>query len=221
MNSTRSFLLAPSLARLLEKERGGHRVSEGYFPDRHDRNIYVRVEEEAASLVLVTREHGEPAAMTADLPRVHAAVLLSLAAGSVEYQRIDLPVDAYSAHISRIIAPGLLDLIVVEFAREEQARAFEPPAWFGPEVTADPSYQNRSLAIAGLPGVPEVELTDRALDSLLDGLEDGSTSSRLPIEPLALTAPSPATDAAEDTEDLGIEDSVIRELARSLRPKHR
>jgi hypothetical protein len=106
MNSTRSFLLAPSLARLLEKERGGYRVSEGYFPDRHDRNIYVRVEEEAASLVLVTREHDEPAAMTADLPRVHAAVLLSLAAGSVEYQRIDLPVDAYSAHISRIISAG-------------------------------------------------------------------------------------------------------------------
>jgi CYTH domain-containing protein len=220
MNSTRSFLLAPSLARLLEKERGSYRVSEGYFPDRHDRNTYVRVEEGAASLVLVTREHGEPVAMPADLPRVHAEVLLSLAAGSVEYQRIDLPVDAYSAHISRIMAPGLLDLIVVEFAREEQARAFEPPAWFGPEVTADPSYQNRSLAIAGLPHVPEVEVTDTALNSVLDGLEVGSTSSRLPIEPSAL-APPPATDAAEDTEDLGIEDSVIRELARSLRPKHR
>jgi CYTH domain-containing protein len=221
MNSTRSFLLAPSLARLLEKERGGYRVSEGYFPDRHDRNIYVRVEEEAASLVLVTREHGEPVAMPADLPRVHAEVLLSLTAGSVEYRRIDLPVDAYSAHISRIMAPGLLDLIVVEFTREEQARAFEPPTWFGPEVTADPSYQNRSLAIAGLPGVPEVELTDRALDSLLDALEHGSTSSRLPIEPSVAVAPPPNTDAVEDTEDLGIEDSVIRELARSLRPKHR
>jgi hypothetical protein len=153
--------------------------------------------------------------------KAQAEALLDLAAGGVNSHQINMSLGPRTASISRIMAPGVLDLIAVGFEHEEQARVFEPPAWFGPEVTADPSYQNRSLAIAGLPGVPEVELTDRALDSLLDGLEVGSTSSRLPIEPSALTAPPPATDAAEDTEDLGIEDSVIRELARSLRPKHR
>ena len=34
MPITRCFLLASSLARLIEKERGGHRVTEGYFPDQ-------------------------------------------------------------------------------------------------------------------------------------------------------------------------------------------
>jgi hypothetical protein len=116
------------------------------------------------------------------------------------------------------MAPGVLDLVSVGFEYEEQARAFEPPAWFGAEVTADPSYRSRSLAIAGLPRVPEVELTDAALNSLLDGLED-RPAQRL-IEPSAAVTPPPAGEP-EEVEDPGIEDSVIRELERSLRPKHR
>jgi hypothetical protein len=114
----------------------------------------------------------------------------------------------------------VLDLIAVGFEHEEQARAFEPPAWFGPEVTADPSYRSRSLALAGLPAAAEVELTDSGLNSLLDALESGLASSRVPAEAAAAAAAPPATDT-DDAEDLGIEDSVIRELARSSRPKHR
>ena len=48
------------------------------------------------------------------------------------------------------------------------------------------------------------------------GLHPTSSS----VEPAAPATPPPTTDA-EDVEDLGVEDSVIRELARSLRPKHR
>jgi hypothetical protein len=43
MSTTRRFLLASSLARLIEKERGGHRVIEGYFPIHADRSSYVQV----------------------------------------------------------------------------------------------------------------------------------------------------------------------------------
>jgi CYTH domain-containing protein len=39
----------------------------------------------------------------------------------------------------------------VEFASEEEAAAFRPPGWFGPEVTDDPRYRNRSLAEADRP----------------------------------------------------------------------
>ena len=53
MPITRCFLLASSLARLIEKERGGHRVTEGYFPDQPGRTTYVRVEEGMGSLILV------------------------------------------------------------------------------------------------------------------------------------------------------------------------
>ena len=75
------------------------------------------------------------------------------------------------------------------------------------------------MALAGRPAAPEVELTNAALDSLLDVLENRSESSQLPIV-APVPAPPPTTDAEEDADDLGSEDRVIRELARSLRPKH-
>jgi hypothetical protein len=34
MTILRQFIIAPSLARLIRKERGGERVIEGYFPDQ-------------------------------------------------------------------------------------------------------------------------------------------------------------------------------------------
>ncbi|GEO18927.1 hypothetical protein [Microvirga aerophila] len=221
MSIARRYLLAPSLARLLEQERGGHRVTEGYFPDHHDRNTYVRMEEGRATLILVTHGVREGVEVPADLSLAQAEALLDFAAGRIEYQRIDLSIGPQAATVSRIMAPGSLDLIAVAFEHEEHAREFQPLPWFGAEVTADPTYQNRSLAIAGLPGVPEVELTDAALDSLLDVLEHGSASSQLPAEPSAAVALTPARDPEEEAGDLGIEDSVIRELARSLSPKHR
>ncbi len=49
---------------------------------------------------------------------------------------------------------GALDGLVVvevEFPDEESARGFEPPAWFGRELTDDWRYANRSLASDGMP----------------------------------------------------------------------
>lgn len=49
---------------------------------------------------------------------------------------------------------GALDGLVVaevEFPDEEAARGFEPPAWFGRELTDDWRYANRSLASDGMP----------------------------------------------------------------------
>jgi adenylate cyclase len=39
-----------------------------------------------------------------------------------------------------------LRVVEVEFASEADAAAFEPPDWFGPDVTGDPRYANRALA---------------------------------------------------------------------------
>lgn len=48
---------------------------------------------------------------------------------------------------------GLSGLVVaeVEFADEAEARAFDPPAWLGEEVTGDAGYANESLAERGIP----------------------------------------------------------------------
>jgi CYTH domain-containing protein len=221
MSITRHFLLAPSLARLIEKERGGRPVTEGYFPDQSDRSLYVRVEEGTGTLILVMPGPRGPVETPADLPHGHAEALLGLTAGEVAYRRIDLSVAAPDAYVSRIMAPGPLDLITVAFEQEEQAREFEPLPWFGPEVTNEPGYRTRSLALAGHPTMREVELTNAALDSLLDVLDDGPASLQRLVEPSVRTVPPPAADVEEDAADLKIEDSVIRELARSLRPKPR
>ena len=43
---------------------------------------------------------------------------------------------------------GLM-LAEVEFDSEAEAERFSPPSWFGAEVSSDPAYRNRSLAMKG------------------------------------------------------------------------
>ena len=44
-----------------------------------------------------------------------------------------------------------LMLVEVEFANDDELAGFEPPAWFGTEVTDDDSYSNAVLAVRGHP----------------------------------------------------------------------
>ena len=171
MRITRRFLLAPSLARLIDKERAGHHVTEGYFPDQPRGSTCVRLEEGIGSLMLVRHGSGERMEEVTDLPQGHAEALLDLAKGGVAYRRIPLSLGPRGVQVCRFSAPELLDLALIEFERDEHARGFRPFGWFGREVTTDPFYQNRSLALVGFPQEPEVELTDMSLNSLMDTLE--------------------------------------------------
>jgi CYTH domain-containing protein len=225
MNTARVFLLAPALARLIEKERGGHHIRQGYFPDRPDRGIHVQVEGETGQLILVAHQPTGPVEQATDIPRSQAEALLELVAGRVEYLRVSLPIGPQPVTLRRFVTPGPLDLITVIGEPSKQIRTFQPPAWFGPEVTGDPAYQARAMALAGLPAAPEVEVTDAALHSLLDTL-DGRSGAHEPQaaapQPVASTKSAEAeaeTDDEQDLNDLEIEDSVIRELARSLSPR--
>jgi hypothetical protein len=83
--------------------------------------------------------------------------------------------------------------------------------------------------MTGLPAVPEVEASNTALNSLLDALDGRFGRQQHPQHGQAehLIAPQPIgpreaklnSDDDGDPHDLAIEDSVIRELARSLRPR--
>jgi hypothetical protein len=78
--------------------------------------------------------------------------------------------------------------------------------------------------------VPKIDFTDAALNGLLDLLEDQFTP--WPMQGIRKTD-APATDRlqssgvpvpmreheADEIDDLGIEDAVIRELARALQPQ--
>ena len=58
---------------------------------------------------------------------------------------VNIEVDVYSGALTGLsVAEG-------EFGTEEAADAFEPPAWFGREVTDDARFKNQRLASEAAP----------------------------------------------------------------------
>src|SRR4051794_30783509 len=148
----RQFLVAPALARLVRKEQGlVGRIVEGYFPARPDRDHFVSIEPGHAYLVLAAGRDGAGDEERTEVPRSQAEALLTVCAGKVGFEatifRLRTGKDAL---LQRFIAPGLLNLLSVEFEDGEDPNGFVPPAWFGPEVTQDPAYDRGSLARAGI-----------------------------------------------------------------------
>jgi hypothetical protein len=226
----RLFIIAPSVARLIRKERGGERVIEGYFPDQPQRRTYVQVEETRSSLILEAGESVAPDEQ-ADLPLAHAQALLAVSQGQVEYMQTTLSISSHEIQALHFVRPAALDLVAIAGAPEDE-QDLPPLPWFGPEVSTEPAYQRRRLALDGAPDAPEVDATNAALNSLLDLLEDRFTTwpvqgqAEEPGAPAAdvslasdAPVPAPETEADEEIDDLGIEDAVIRELARSLQPR--
>lgn len=229
MSVQRLFLISPSLARLILRERTGEHVREGYFPDQLHRRLSVQVTETGCSLILSHSAEGS-AEERADIPLAHAQALLVAARGQMQYLRTTLIIGSREFQLQHFITPGPLDLISVQVEPEDQERP--PMLWLGPEVSAEPAYRLRRLALDGVPDAPEVEPTDAALNSLLDLLEARHTTGPvadqaaahdgLVAEQSVSSDPAmsmPLVDLSQDVDDLGIEDDVIRELARSLRPR--
>jgi CYTH domain-containing protein len=225
MIATRVFLIASALARLIERERGGDLVRQGFFPDRSGQSAHVQVSGGTGHLILVSHHAAGPLEEPAEISRAQAEALLELTAGRAEFRSIPIDIGSHSATIQRFVTPASLDLISVAFKHDKAARKFQPPVWFGPEVTSEPTYQVRSLALTGLPSTPEVEVTNEALNSLLDTLGDRAGEpqpqptkvSRVPETFETVLDP----EAERELDGLNIEDSVIRELARSLQPQGR
>jgi CYTH domain-containing protein len=212
MSTTRVFLLASSLARLIEKERGSHLVRQGFFPDRTGRSTHVQVSGGTGRLILVSHHAAGPLEEPAEISRAQAEALLDLTAGQTEYLSIPIDIGSHSATIQRFVTPTPLDLISIAFRQDKMARKFQPPVWFGPEVTSEPTYQVRSLALTGLPATPEMEVTDTALHSLLDALGDRAGE---PQPQPTWVAPEP------ETSEPILDPEAERELARSLQPQGR
>src|SRR5690606_19566321 len=160
MSTSRRFLIASSLARLIRKERGGNRLTEGHFPNQADRSSFVVIDGDKGSLVLVTNGPNGPVEERTEVPRAHAEALLDVTPGKVDYVRSSFPIGPRDVRIDRFVTPGPLDLISVDFDREEDARDFRPMPWFGPEVTGEAGYQNRSISLEGLPPALDVPLSN-------------------------------------------------------------
>ena len=223
MTIRRRFLLTPSFARLIRRERGGLHHVEGFFPEQRDRSSWVRLEEEKGLLILKTAgPHGEVEDQT-EIPVGHAHALLDVCAGEVDYTRTALPIGEGHALVDEIIRPRVLQLVTVEFTSDAEASGFRPLEWFGPEVTADPRYTNQSIALRGLGEAPEIPLSDAALNSLTDTLE-GHFPAQAQV---AIKRPKakqvPVTRAKVQTGDQAIkvdldeiEDAMMREMEKTL-----
>jgi CYTH domain-containing protein len=223
MTLRRRFLLTPSFARLIRRERGGLRHVEGFFPEQRDRSSWVRLEEGKGLLILKTVSPNGPIEDQADIPVGHAQALLDVCAGEVDYTRIVLPIGEGQALVDEIIRPGVLHLVTIEFDTEEEARGFRPLEWFGPEVTADSRYTNQAIALRGLDEFPEIPLSDAALNSLIDTLEGGfpAQAHKNITRPKAKQVPVTRAKAQTSSEtvkvDLDeIEAAMMREMERTL-----
>ncbi|CAM4224597.1 CYTH domain-containing protein [Paenibacillus macerans] len=68
---------------------------------------------------------------------IHRAIPLTKRRVTAEWNGIVLEIDRYDQ----------IDLMVleVEFASETEAREFQPPQWFGPDISTDKRYSNKKV----------------------------------------------------------------------------
>ncbi len=173
MKTERMFLIAPSLVRLILKERlVSKQVFEGYLAPASERTPFVRLEPSGCNLVLQSWSAEGASEQRTKVPSTQAEALLEVCPGKVTYRRTHIRLaPGAEALLDRFEEPDALDLVAVEFEHPAEAEAFAPPGWFGPEVTQDPSYQKAAIALSGMPRADAVEVTNASVIALIETLE--------------------------------------------------
>jgi adenylate cyclase len=150
----RKFLVSQVPAQL---DRYPHqRVAQGYLISAGN-DLEVRLRDRDGHTVLTVKQGGGLARdeLETTVEPTRFARLWPLTEGHrVEKVRYLIPTE-HGLTIELDVYGGRLEGFVtaeVEFESELQAQSFEPPAWFGPEITGDPRYSNQRLADHGLPG---------------------------------------------------------------------
>ncbi|MBA9071225.1 CYTH domain-containing protein [Methylobacterium sp. RAS18] len=196
MSVVRRFLVAPSLVRLLRKERGGSRVTEGYFAPQAGRTSFVRLQGTNCFLVLMTGSEGAMAEERTEVPRAHGDALLDVCQGRAVYERTTVSLGgSVEALVDRYVRPSGLDIVSLVFSDASAAQGFTPPVWFGAEVTTDKAYDGQSIAITGVPTPGDIPLSNAALDAVLDLIEPRFGSNRAPFTPSKPVSPPRDTPA--------------------------
>jgi len=182
MNIARRFLLDPSLARLISRECGVDRqIIEGYLSAQPGRKQFVRSEADQCYLVIpVLGPAGETIEEPAPIPQAHGESLFELSVGQISYTRLCLAVPSNGCQtilLDRVTYPDRCDILTVEFDDQQEAEAFSPAPWFGPEVTAEDTYDRRYLALNGSPARPEMPLSSLQVEAVLDMLDQAKQAS--------------------------------------------
>jgi CYTH domain-containing protein len=144
MEIERKFLVKALPERLETFSR--HRIEQAYLCT--DPVLRIRRKDETYILTykgpgfLVREEHEFP------LKEESYEQLLKKAEGNVISKwRYRIPYEAYVIELD-VFDPPFAPLILaeVEFSTEEEATLFEPPVWFGEDVTYNPSYTNAAIS---------------------------------------------------------------------------
>jgi CYTH domain-containing protein/CHAD domain-containing protein len=145
----RKFLVAerPSLT------TEGERIRQGYLAV--DGKVSARVRDRAGSGFTLTIKGGSGSTRTElewELDRTRFEALWPLAERrGIDKTRYRVPVGEHTADLD--VFEGTLEglwMVEVEFESEEAMAEFEPPSWFGDEVTDDVRYTNAHMAVHGL-----------------------------------------------------------------------
>jgi CYTH domain-containing protein len=157
MEIERKFLLSevPSTMRFARREA----IRQGYLALDGDTEVRLRITAKGAVLTIKAGRGGVRVEEEIALQSRQAEALWELTEGrrvQKTRRRVRLagPATGPVLYVEVDEYAGALDGLVVaevEFPDEATAAGFEPPAWFGRELTDDWRYANRSLASDGMP----------------------------------------------------------------------
>lgn len=133
--------------------RAGEALRQGYLALDGDTEVRLRFEQDGAALTI---KHGGGRTRVEEALEVggrQAEALWALTEGRrlekvrrrVEHAGHVVEVDEYRGALAGLCVAE------VEFTDDASAAAFDPPGWFGAEVTDDERYKNRRLACHGRP----------------------------------------------------------------------
>ena len=154
MEIERKFLVSEA-----PPDLGGHPSSaleQGYIAI-HDDGTEVRIRRRDGASILTVKSGGGLVRVEEEFPVDDAVFerLWPLTDGRrLQKVRHLVPAEPPGRVIEVDVYDGALAGLVVaevEFASEDDARAFAPPPWLGREVTGDPRFKNQSLAVDGVP----------------------------------------------------------------------
>jgi adenylate cyclase len=148
----RAFLVA-GLPADLALGAGDH-LRQGYLAEEAGTQVRIRIMDAGATLAIKAGSGLVRTEVELPVPPDDAEALWELTAGRrIDKVRHRVDLDGVTAEVD--VYAGELDGLVraeVEFPSEAEAATFDPPAWFGTEVTDDPRWSNASLARHGRPG---------------------------------------------------------------------